>query len=435
MSKTRRNIAVAAVLLLWAVVFWVMPMTHSARAFASVRDTVPTLQIKKVKELPVPGAGWYLEGGTSYQSGNQTLYLLAFWKNGVDSTYLKALDPNNGWAVVKEIEAMSPAHLSHANDMCYVPKDEEICVTPMRNNELMTFKTSDLNPGKGSTYGIGQTYHAIGYDIQQDRYAAAYVVNGSGASRKINCDILKKVPTEHAHTYNSMGTFPISTNLTYQGLTVHNSLIYYTCWERGGTSAYEVVYDGVFQANDNVIYVYDFSGNLIKTLLITPPEGYSKFELETASFLGEKMILQFNVTLNDAAKTRKVEIYEVLGEGPSLEQQRQEEAKRAAAASFPNARTRITRVVRKKKQIRLTWAPLTFAGEPVTGYQIQFCRKKNFKGKTRRNYYATKLDGNSMPIRRLQRKTTYFVRIRAYQTVDGVKIYSQWSQRRKVKTR
>ena len=418
MNRTERcRIVHAALLFFWMVLIWVMLPMQGGRVYASVRDTAPVLQIKKVAELPVPGSDWYLEGGTAADSG----FVVSFWKRTSAVNPVKLLDPGRNWSEVKTIELA----LSHSNDMCCLRKNGgEIYVVLMDQNrdaKITVLDASTLEK-KGDLF-LPRTYHAIGYDEEQDRLAAIYE-EGSGASRKLVCDILNQ-------DLSVTGSFPVSTNLTYQGLAVHRSLIYYTCWERGGTSAYEPVYDGIFQKNENVIYVYDFSGTLIKTLLITPPAGYSKFELETASFLGEKMILLFNVTLDDAAKTRKVEIYEVLGEGPSIEQQ----AQQAAADQFPDNRTRITRVARKKRAVSLTWDTVTFNGKPVEGYQIQICRKKTFNGISRRECFVSGKDGNRLLIRRLKRRTAYYVRVRAFHTYKGVRIYSKWSQRRKVKTR
>ena len=411
-----RSVLVRAVLLC-AVLFGAAKMLHGGPVYASVRDTAPILQLKKVAELPVPGAGWYLEGGTATGSG----YAVSFWKSTPALNLVTLLDPDKNWSAVKTKEA----DLSHSNDMCYVRKNKgEIYVALMDQNRKEKIAVLDASTlEKTGGYSLPRTYHAIGYDGEQDRFAAVYE-EGSGVSRKLVCDILNR-------DLSCTGSFPVSTNLTYQGLAVHNSLIYYTCWERGGTSIYEPVCDGVFRKDENVIYVYDFAGNPVKTLLITPPAGYSKFELETASFLKEKMILQFNVTLDDAAKTRKVEIYEVIGEGPSFEQQ----AQKAAADQFPGIRTRITGVVRKKRAVSLTWDPVTFNGKPVEGYQIQICRKKTFNGISRRDCFVSRKDPDRLLIRRLKRRTVYYVRVRAFHTYKGVRIYSGWSQRRKVRTR
>ena len=70
------------------------------------------------------------------------------------------------------------------------------------------------------------------------------------------------------------------------------------------------MYDGVLKANDNVIYVYDFAGNLIDAMLIRKPEGYTTFEIETVSFLGDQMILLFNENLEDEDNTLMTGVYE-----------------------------------------------------------------------------------------------------------------------------
>lgn len=61
----------------------------------------------------------------------------------------------------------------------------------------------------------------------------------------------------------------------------------------------------------------------------------------------------------------------------------------------------------------------------VTGYQIQYATSKTFKSyksKTLTGYKTT-----SATLSGLKAKTTYYVRVRTYKTVNGVKYYSGWS--------
>ncbi|MBR0447466.1 MAG: leucine-rich repeat protein, partial [Clostridia bacterium] len=78
--------------------------------------------------------------------------------------------------------------------------------------------------------------------------------------------------------------------------------------------------------------------------------------------------------------------------------------------------------VAAKKALTVKW---TKKSTQVTGYQIQYSTSKSFKSyktKTVSSYKttSTKLTG-------LKAKTTYYVRVRTYKTVGGVKYYSGWS--------
>lgn len=69
----------------------------------------------------------------------------------------------------------------------------------------------------------------------------------------------------------------------------------------------------------------------------------------------------------------------------------------------------------------------------VSGYQVQYALKKNFKkGKKTLNissYYA------STTATGLKKKKVYYVRVRSYVTVNGQTIYGAWSKVKKVKTK
>ena len=69
----------------------------------------------------------------------------------------------------------------------------------------------------------------------------------------------------------------------------------------------------------------------------------------------------------------------------------------------------------------------------ITGYQIQYSTDKAFKSyktKTVSSYKTT-----STTLTGLSAKKTYYVRIRTYKTVNGVKYYSGWSTVKYLKTK
>ena len=82
----------------------------------------------------------------------------------------------------------------------------------------------------------------------------------------------------------------------------------------------------------------------------------------------------------------------------------------------------------KKHQIIAKWNKVS-AG---SGYQVQFSKKKSFSSviatKTVSGISKTSYTGNNFTKGR-----TYYVRVRAYKTVNGTKYYSSWSKTKSVK--
>ena len=84
----------------------------------------------------------------------------------------------------------------------------------------------------------------------------------------------------------------------------------------------------------------------------------------------------------------------------------------------------------KKKTLTVQWKKLT----GVTGYQIQTGLNKKFtKGK--KTYTVKKAKTTKKTIKKLKSKKKYFVRIRAYKTVNGKKYYGNWSKAKNVKVK
>ncbi|MGN0173267.1 MAG: fibronectin type III domain-containing protein [Acutalibacteraceae bacterium] len=66
------------------------------------------------------------------------------------------------------------------------------------------------------------------------------------------------------------------------------------------------------------------------------------------------------------------------------------------------------------------------------GYQIQYSTNKKFKKAKTKTLAASK---SSLKIKKLKAKTKYYVRVRAYSTVNGQKVYSKWSKTLNTKTK
>ena len=93
-------------------------------------------------------------------------------------------------------------------------------------------------------------------------------------------------------------------------------------------------------------------------------------------------------------------------------------------------KTALSSLTAGSKKLTVKWAKKT---TQVTGYQIQYSTSKSFssaktKTITKNSTVSTSLTG-------LSAKKTYYVRIRTYKTVNGVKIYSAWSTVKSLKTK
>lgn len=82
-----------------------------------------------------------------------------------------------------------------------------------------------------------------------------------------------------------------------------------------------------------------------------------------------------------------------------------------------------------KKQLTVRWKKS--AG--VSGYEIQYGLKKNFKGA--KTVTVSKAKTVKKVIKGLKKGKTYYVRIRAFNTVNGSKYYSAWSKALKAKVK
>lgn len=82
-----------------------------------------------------------------------------------------------------------------------------------------------------------------------------------------------------------------------------------------------------------------------------------------------------------------------------------------------------------KKKIKASWSKVGGA----SGYQVMWSTYKNFS----KNYKtkSVKAKYSSKTVTTAQSKKTYYVRVRAYKTINGKKVYSQWSNIKKIKTK
>ena len=115
---------------------------------------------------------------------------------------------------------------------------------------------------------------------------------------------------------------------------------------------------------------------------------------------------------------------------------RDAEAKEAAAAVISktsNAKKLVVKKVKAKalkgKKAKISWTKKSGA----SGYQVQYSTKKSFAKSASKTAKVSGVSKNSVTIKKLKSKKTYYVRVRTYTNVkntDGetVKVYGKWSK-------
>ena len=83
------------------------------------------------------------------------------------------------------------------------------------------------------------------------------------------------------------------------------------------------------------------------------------------------------------------------------------------------------------KQLKITWKKNL---EQTSGYQIKISTDKNFS-KNIKKIIIEKNKTISKIIKKLKSKNKYFIIIRTYKLINGKRIYSSWSESKKVKTK
>ena len=90
----------------------------------------------------------------------------------------------------------------------------------------------------------------------------------------------------------------------------------------------------------------------------------------------------------------------------------------------------IKKLVSKKKALVVYWNKIA----NVSGYQIQVATDKKFK-KNKKTVTVAKQNASKKTVKKLKAKKKYYVRVRAYKTVNGKKSYGKWSKIKSVKTK
>lgn len=93
-------------------------------------------------------------------------------------------------------------------------------------------------------------------------------------------------------------------------------------------------------------------------------------------------------------------------------------------------KTSIKKVKKAKKAFKVTWNKQK---TQVTGYQIQYSLKKNFKSAKIKTVTSNKR--TSLKVKKLKKNKKYYVRVRTYKKGSGTTYHSDWSKAKTVKTK
>lgn len=85
----------------------------------------------------------------------------------------------------------------------------------------------------------------------------------------------------------------------------------------------------------------------------------------------------------------------------------------------------------KKKQLTVSWNKI----DAASGYEIVYSTSKKFTDKTTKKLTVNKADTLKTTVKKLKSGKKYYVKVRAYKTVDGVKVYSSYSKAMSVKVK
>ena len=91
----------------------------------------------------------------------------------------------------------------------------------------------------------------------------------------------------------------------------------------------------------------------------------------------------------------------------------------------------ISKVTAGSKQLTATWKTVTGA----SGYEVMYSTSSKFSSKTTKTATVKKGSSKKTTIKKLAKGKTYYVKVRAYKTVDGKKVYGAWSSVKSVKVK
>lgn len=105
--------------------------------------------------------------------------------------------------------------------------------------------------------------------------------------------------------------------------------------------------------------------------------------------------------------------------------------KAASSKSNKPKKTSVSKLTPQKKGFKVTWKKSSNA----KGYQVKYSTSKKFPKKSSETVTVKKATTTSKTVKNLKKNKTYYVKVRSYKTVNGKKVYSDWSNVKSVKTK
>ncbi len=132
-----------------------------------------------------------------------------------------------------------------------------------------------------------------------------------------------------------------------------------------------------------------------------------------------------NVTVKKlkTGTTYKFKVVAVAGSNKSKDSSIVSASTKPSAVTFKALRSK------KKKEIIAEWKKVS----GVTGYEVQYSTSKKFTKKTTKTVNIKKQSTYKTIIKKLKSKKKYYVRVRAYKTVNKVKVYGAYSKVKNIK--
>lgn len=219
-------------------------------------------------------------------------------------------------------------------------------------------------------------------------------------------DVIFDLEPSKDHTHIK-GKIPTVTKAT----TTKNGSIVYKCAECGGVASSTTVYYPKTVTLAATSYVYN---GKTKTPAVTVKDSKGKILKKGIDY-----------TVSYASGRKNVGKYKV-----TVTFKGNYSGSKNLYFTITPPKTTVSKLTAGKKSIRVN---ITKKSTQVSGYQIQYATAKSFKSakiKTLSSYKTT-----SVTLTKLTAKKTYYVRVRTYKTVGGVKYYSAWSSYKYTKTK
>jgi len=154
--------------------------------------------------------------------------------------------------------------LAHANDITYIPQTHEIYVIHTYK-KLISILDADTLEVKG-TRKLPKEGYALDYEETSDRFVTAH---GYAGMYFFNADLEQ-----------GKMIFGTETTLVTQGICCDEKYIYHVLWSSEDNTA----------EPDNMIFVFDWDGNLITKI----PIGINEHEPENITLIGDTFYIAFN---------------------------------------------------------------------------------------------------------------------------------------------